>query len=423
MLRSSRWIANRCAPGHDNPANQLARTRLGLIEGWASVVINTLLTVVKGWLGLMTGSMALLADTAHTFADSLTSVVVIVGFRVGQRPGDAQHPFGHGRAEYIAGLVVATLLAVTSFEMGRVAVDRIIEPQQIDAPLWVMGVLAAALLVKLWLGLFSLDLGRLIASGALVADAWHHLSDVVATGLVVVAFFGPRWGLPWLDGAMGVCVSVMIAWAAWESMKSSTGPLLGETAPDEMYRDIARIARQTPGVTGVHDMLVHRYGALNLISLHVEISSEQTPMRMHHIGEHVERELDRRFHGHAMVHVDPVNVDHPQYTRARAAVDEAIRGEECCESFHDLRLVGGDDRFRIVFDISTRVGVAETELDACRQRVEAKVAASFPGIRVIASVEPGWLHDAPATQALSVAAAVAAEPPQAPPGRAGARGE
>jgi cation diffusion facilitator family transporter len=392
----SKWMASKVAPGFDDPANPDARARVGLLEGWVSVVTNSVLTVFKGWLGFLTGSVALLADAAHTFADSLTSVVVIVGFRMTRKPADREHPFGHGRVESVAGVVVAVLLGVTAFEMGRAGVERILEPQPVRAEWWVIAAVAATLLVKLWLGLFSRDLGRLIGSPALIADAWHHMSDVFATALVIVAFMGPRWGLVWIDGAMGVGVALMIAWAAIESMRGATGPLLGEPAPDDMYREIARRAREHDGVLGVHDILVHRYGGVSIVSLHVEVPHDESAMRLHELSQRIEEEIAKRFPGHAVVHVDPVNRGHPQYERVRGIVEEVIGGTAECASFHDLRLVGGRDRFKVVFDFTARQGLDEKAVQECRGDVVSRLADRLPGVEVVVTAEPPYLRDAPA---------------------------
>ncbi len=393
----SKWVAAKIAPGYEDPSNLDARARVGVMEGWVSVVTNTVLAAFKGWLGLLTGSVALLADALHSLSDTATSVVVIVGFRMSRRPADREHPFGHGRVESIAGVVIAVLLAVTAFEIGRAGVERIIKPRTVAADTLVIGAVAATLVVKLWLSKFSHELSHLIGSEAVHADMWHHLSDAFSTGLVIVALIGSRWGVPWLDGATGVGVALLIGWAAFEGVRGATGPLIGQPAPEEMYREIASLARSHEGVLGVHDILIHRYGGVNIVSLHVEVSHTESAARLHELSESIEGGIGSHFPGHAMVHVDPVNPEHPQYVRVRKAVEEALREEDACESFHDLRLVGGEERFKIVFDISTAPGTSAAGLEACRRRIASRVAHEFPEVEVIIiDVEPSYLHDAPA---------------------------
>jgi len=397
-MRISKWIARRVAPGYEGPANLEARTRIGLLEGWVSIVVNTALGALKGGLGLITGSLALLADALHTFADSGTSVVVIFGFRMARKPADQKHPFGHGRSESIAGLVIGVLLGVVAVEMGREGVRRILHPQALDAKAWVIAVVFATMVIKELLAQFSGDLGRVIDSDALMADAWHHRSDVLATGLVIVAFVGSRWGVLWVDGAMSIGVALLIGWAAFATMKGSLGPLLGERASEETYRTISEIARSVEGVRSVHDIVVHRYGLTHVISLHIEVPEDRTPLALHEVSETIEDEIARRFPGHAIVHVDPVDRSHEHYARIKGILDAAVSA--CSEghcSYHDLRIFGGPDRFKVVFDVQMRPGASEEDVAACTRRMTEHVEAEFPNATVHVNMEPPYVQPAPDT--------------------------
>jgi len=396
-MRISKWIAGRVAPGYERPEDLEARTRIGLFEGWASIAANTLLAALKAWLGLVTGSLALMADAVHSFSDSGTSAIVIFGFRMARKPPDEKHPFGHGRSESIAGLVIAVLLGVIAVEMGRAGVERILRPQAVEVATWVIPIVLATMLVKELLAQFSRDLGLLIGSDVLIADAWHHRSDVLSTGLVIVAFMGPRWGAPWLDGAMSVGVAALIGWAALATMRRSLGPLLGEHAPEETYRAINEMARSVRGVRSVHDILVHRYGHTHVISLHVEVPEDRTPLALHELSERIEDKIAGRFPGHAIVHVDPVDRSHEHYARIKGILDAAVSEREGHCSYHDLRIVGGPDRFKVVFDVQMRPGASEKDVAACTRRMTERVEAEFPNATVHVNIEPPYVHPAPET--------------------------
>jgi len=399
MQRIVRRLATRLAPGAEDPAAQGPRTRIGLLEGWTSAVVNTLLFGVKLALGLATGSLALLADAAHTMADSGTSLVVIIGFHMARSAPDKKHPFGHGRMESVAAVVIAALLGVIAAEMGREAFWRLLRPQEVRADWWVVAVIAATLVVKELLARFSFELGRLIDSQALIADAWHHRSDVLATGLVIAAFVGSRWGVNWLDGAMGLGVAALIALAAYATLRTAIDPLLGEPAPEWMYREIAAIARAESGVRDIHDILVHRYGQTNLISLHIEVSDSWSPLRLHRLSERIEERLAARFPGHAIVHVDPVNRDHPSYDRVKEIVGEVVGSNPASSSFHDLRLTGGPNRFRAVLDVTVRAGSSAADTERLKLEVASRVKAAFPEAEVVVNVEPPYFrasHDSDA---------------------------
>ena len=393
MMRVTKWIASRVVRDYDQPENQDARVKVGLLEGWVSVVMNTLLFVFKMALGYMTGSLALIADAVHTLADSVTSVVVIVGFKMSKSPADEKHPFGHGRMESVASLSIAVLLGVVAVEMFRAAMGRLIHPVPVEAPVWVIGVVAVMMAIKEVLSQFSFDLGKIIKSDTLMADGWHHRSDVFATGLVVVAFLGAYWNAMWLDGVMSIGVAIIIAWAAYAIISQSIDPLLGQPAPEQMYKEIREIALATPGVRGVHDILVHRYGLMNIISLHIEVSDDETAHHLHTMSEQIEEKLSVLFPGHAIVHVDPVNRDHPNYAEVQKIITDAVTEVDGIDRFHDLRLLGSGKRFKIVFDISTKPNTKkEAELELEKKIVE-RVKEKFPQASVTMKIEPPYFRD------------------------------
>jgi len=392
MMRFSRWIASRVVSEIDDIEDPQVRARVGLLEGWASVGLNVGLFIVKMALGLMAGSVSVVADAVHTLSDSLTSLIVIFGFRMSAKPPDEKHPFGHGRIESIAAVVVSVLLGVVAFEMLIVSIKRIVSPRAMEASLWVILALVGTMIVKAVLARFSEDLGEMIDSDMLHADAWHHKSDVFSTLLVLIALIGGRWQITWLDGAMGIGVAAFIGWAAVMTMRRAVGPLVGVKAPQKMYREIMRLARAHPQVEGVHDILVHRYGSTNIISVHIEVSHTISPMELHEIGEEIEEKISRRYAGHAIVHVDPLNYEHEHYETVQGIVEDAIRKNESIASFHDLRLMGSDERLKVVFDVVPAHHAGEAEIDVFRLSFENSMQESFPGAHVSINVEPTYLR-------------------------------
>ncbi|MGD1000681.1 MAG: cation diffusion facilitator family transporter [Candidatus Brocadiia bacterium] len=397
MMRVSRWILSGFAPTGEPMESPAVRMRAGLLEGWSSVVLNAALAVFKGILGLMTGSVSLLADAVHTLSDSLTSVVVIFGFRMSDRPADERHPFGHGRMEGLAAVVIGVLLAVAAVEMTQYAVERLIEknPTPVHAETWVIASLIGTVALKEFQARFSMDLGKLIKSQALVADGLHHRSDVLATGLVIVALIAARWKITLIDGVAGIGVAVLIGWCAYETLAGAMSPLLGERAPEDMYEEIERIARAVPGVLGVHDVLVNRYGGMDIISLHIEVSATENVMHLHDMSEEIETKVRRAFPGHAIVHVDPLNTAHEHYDEVHRIVTEAVAAEKKIVSFHDLRLVGGRNRFKVVFDIAPAPGAKDIPFESFRDEVAGRIRAKFPRATVAIDLEPPYFHNDP----------------------------
>jgi len=355
-----------------------------------SIALNVVLFALKLVLGLLTSSVALIADGAHSLSDSLTSVVVIVGARVARRPPDARHPFGHGRAEAIATLAIAVLLAAAGLEFGKASVARILEPEPVQAPAWVMVLVVGTMIVKEWLTRFALSLAKLSGSKAVEADAWHHRSDVLSTALVAVGMLGSAWGLPWLDGVMGLGVSVVLLKVGYDIVGSAVDSLLGEAPSKQEVAAVRRTAAAVAGVQGVHDVVIHRYGERRFVSLHVETSDALSAAETHEIAEQVEYAVAPDGHGSVAVHVDPINKDHPAYARLHQVVAAAVEAEQAAQSFHDLRIVGGPQRFNAVFDVC--LGSSEQADAGLSERLRAAVRAEFPEAGVVIEIDPPYSY-------------------------------
>ncbi len=350
------------------------RKRIGLLEGWASVVVNVAVFVVKLVPGILIGSISLIADAVHSLADVVTSGVVIWSFTASARPPDREHPFGHGRVEHLASLVIALLLLVASFEFVVVSVRSMLSPRVLHLSPWVLVMLGATILLKEWLARFALTLGRRIASPALVADAWHHRSDVLATGVVFVALAGERFGVHRLDGVAGLIVAGFIARTAYKLIRESVDPLIGGSPDSELVRTIREIALSVPGVEGIHDLMVHSYGHLLVISLHAEVPARLTLGEAHDVLEEIERRLADRLGAVAVVHVDPVDRTHPLYPEMEAVLQRAVEEIDGLEEFHDLRIVCGPDSCGLVVEVVVEGQDPET----VAAQVEHRIREAFP---------------------------------------------
>lgn len=387
----SRHIISKLAPEGADVQDRETRARVGLFAGWASVCVNVALFLVKVALAVLTGSVSLVADAVHTLSDSMTSLVLIIGFRVSRKPADARHPYGHGRMENIAALVIGVILAVVAVEMAHRGCWRLMKPQPLKAKFWLLAVLGVSMGIKELLARFTVDLAAFINSGALQADAVHHRSDAVSTGLVIVAFIGARYDALWLDGVVALGVAVLIGWAAVKTLLQAVSPLLGEQPSDAMMRQIEQIALAFPLVEGVHEIMVHRYGPTHVISLHVETPAGD-PIHMHEMIEALESKINCRFPGHAIVHVDPINLDHPHYAEVQGIVTEFLDGEGSVASFHDLRLIGGGDRFKAVFDIVPTRQICEDTAAELQERIRGRLRERFSGADVVIHVESPYFE-------------------------------
>lgn len=365
------------------------RRAVGLRAGWVSIVVNLVVGAVKLVAGLAIGSISLMADAVHSFSDMLTSGVVIWGFSAAARPSDRQHPFGHGRIESIAALVIAVLLLVAAFEFALASVRRLLAPQPVTASWVLLGVLVSTVLAKEWLARFALRLGRAIDSTALRADAWHHRSDVLSTVAVLVALVGARFGVAWLDGAAGLAVGAALAWTGVELIKESADPLIGAAPPGELVKKIREVALAVEGVDAVHDLIVHRYGGLLITSLHIEVAAGLDAMACHELAERVEEAVMAQCGGWAVVHVDPVDRAHPLYSEIEGFLAARLGGEAAAPSFHDLRIVGRETPCYVIFDLKA----APEDSSRLQEELARELKAQFPQVaKVLVNLEPRWVY-------------------------------
>jgi len=372
-----------------DPADPEVRKRYGLLEGWTSVLANLTVFVVKLVPGLFIGSVSLVADAVHSLGDLATSGVVIWSFRAAAKPPDHEHPFGHGRMESAASLIVAVLLMVGAVKLGRVAVESLLQPRPVTASTVLLIVLGATLVLKEWLARLSSRLGARIASTALEADAWHHRSDALATAVVIAALAGERLGWHGLDAVAGVVVAVVIAATGIGLVRRSLDPLIGEAPTRELQGRIRELAVGVPEVDAVHDVMVHSYGTLLVISLHVEVPVELDAVRAHEVAERVERLVAERLRAVVVVHVDPVDRHHPLYApleKLLSGLTEQIAG---AVEFHDLRLVGGRTGCNVVFDLAVE-GADPQQVSGDLRRA---ILQRFPEINaVVIEIEPTLVY-------------------------------
>ena len=283
----------------------MERAREGALVGWVSILLNIVLFGLKMWAGMITGSVAMIADAWHTLADSLSSVIVLVGFRLGARPADREHPFGHGRAELIAAVMIGTLLVLVGLGFGREAIVRLLDHEPASFSTFAIVVFSVSAVLKEGLARWSVNVGRRIDAPALVADAWHHRSDAIASAVIVAgALLGSRFW--WVDGLLGLVVAAMILHAAWDIIKDAAERLMG-SAPDPQFeaRLLEVIAAVAPEGAEPHHLHLHSYGGHRELTLHLYLDAAMPVREAHAVSERVEAALLAELGVEATVHVDP----------------------------------------------------------------------------------------------------------------------
>lgn len=281
------------------------RYRVGFIESWVSIAGNLILTLLKIIFGLLTNSIALIADAAHSASDIFSSLVVLIGFSLARRKPDPEHPHGHGRTEYLAGLLVGIMLIGAGAAFSYSSYIRLMEGIFATPSLAAIVAVVIAILTKEFLYHFSAELGMLINSEALTGDAWHHRSDSLSSALVLVALVGGYFGLPILDAYFGFAIALFIAYAGLKIVRNSCSRLLGTTIPEDLQERVVRCAREVDGVVDVHDLEAHDYGSWKVVTLHIGVNGRLSLDDAHRIAHKVEDHIYECCHCNAVVHLDP----------------------------------------------------------------------------------------------------------------------
>ncbi len=299
------WLAKKITENRDlrNPGE---RSRIGRIGSWVGLTGNIMLTLLKLIFGLLTNSLALIADAVHSASDIFSSLIVLIGFLMAGKKADSEHPHGHGRTEYLAGLVIGLILIGAGGAFIYSAYNRL-AGEVISSPS-IAAIIAVifAIILKEFMYYFSVRLGRLIDSDTLEGDAWHHRSDSLSSGLVLVALFGSYFGLYALDAYLGIFIALYIAYTGLKILRNSSSRLLGKAPAHELHEEVINCAREVEGVVDAHRLEMHDYGSWKVITIHVEVNGYLSLDEAHIIAQQVEDHICNRFHCKTIVHLDPV---------------------------------------------------------------------------------------------------------------------
>lgn len=385
MKKFTNWIVKKTIKAKSNIDK---KKKIGFLAGWLSIIVNFILAIVKVIFGIFTGSIALIADAVHTISDVLTSIIVIVGFKISTKPADREHPFGHGRMESIATLIISIILFTVSVEFFQLGIKKIIKPTYIIANWFIISIIFVTVILKELLAKITKHLGTLINSKSIEADSWHHRSDAISSLFVIIGFIGSIYGIKWLDGIATLLVSLFIAWVAFGLSKETVNKLLGEAPSKELLEEIINIAKSHENVDGVHDIIVHSYGDNMLVSLHIEVEDKYSAMKVHDISEDVESLLEKKFSStKAIVHADPINTDHKDYKKIKDFIDKEMENDHSFLSYHDLRIIGSEKRSNILFDIEYDKDLSEKEMIQLRKTLIKKLWETFK-MGAIIKIEP-----------------------------------
>ena len=373
---------------HEKCQDPAVRQSYGRLAGIVGVVCNLLLFAGKVTVGTLFGSIAITADAVNNLSDASSSVVSLVGFKLAAKAPDAEHPYGHARYEYVAGLAVSTMIMAIGLSLLKDSALKVLHPEPVGFSLLTVGVLCASIAVKLWLGLFNRKLGERIDSKVMKAVFTDAMGDVVTTGATILSlvFFGAT-GIN-IDGFVGAGVALVVMWAGVGIARDTLEPLIGEAIDPEEYEKIKSFVESYDGIEGTHDLIVHNYGpGRSMASIHAEVPNNVDIERSHEIIDRIERDAGKNLGIFLVIHMDPIETRDESVLRIRQKTEEILGKLDPACSLHDFRVVPGEGQTNLIFDMVIPIEYDEKMRKELPQRLAEQVKEIDPRYQCVITVD------------------------------------
>jgi cation diffusion facilitator family transporter len=358
----------------ENVKDPAVRIRYGYLGSVTGIVLNVLLFAGKLAAGIISGAISVTADAFNNLSDAGSSIMSLVGFKMAAQPADEEHPFGHGRMEYVSGLVISFLIMLMGFELAQSSIEKIFRPQEMSFSWLTLTVLIVSVAVKLWMGLFNRSLGKRINSTSMKAAAADSISDCISTSAVIAALLVLYFFDVNIDSYIGLAVALFIFYNGINTFRDSLTPLLGTKPDKEFVLEITGRVESYEGIVGTHDMIVHDYGVGNLIiSMHAEVPMEMDFNSAHELIDKIEDDLKKQYKCLVTIHMDPVAVNDEKAMAVKAQVAEIVKSIDSRMTIHDFRMTDGKDRDNLIFDVVVPFGLKMSDASV-REAISEKVS-------------------------------------------------
>ena len=369
-----RFLARLFIKNADDPKDPAVRAAYGILCGAVGIFLNVLLFAGKFFAGTLSGSIAITADAFNNLSDAGSSVITLLGFRLGGQKPDPEHPFGHGRFEYISSLIVSFIILIVGFELLKTSADKVIHPDEMAFSIPLMCILAASVLVKLWMYSYYNYIAKTISSSVMKATARDSLNDVVSTSAVIAAtILGQFLPFP-TDGIIGVAVALFIMYGGFSMAKETIDLLLGTTPSPELVKQIESIAMTGKDIVGVHDLIVHDYGPGRVFaSLHAEVPDDGNIIALHETIDMLERKILSETGVRTVIHMDPVSVNNERVNELRNMVKRIVAETDPEYGIHDFRITDGENNINLIFDLVIKNIASEDERQAVADKIAEKI--------------------------------------------------
>lgn len=388
------FLVHRFVKDYERTEESRVRTAYGVLGSVVGIFCNMLLFAGKLTVGLLLHSISVLADAFNNLSDAASSVIGFVGVKMASKPADEDHPFGHGRIEYIAALIVSFLVIEVGFSFLKSAIGKIRDPEDISFQVISLAVLLGSIAVKLWMAYFNRTLGKRINSKVMLATATDALGDVVTTSATIVSILIFRFTGLNIDGYVGLAVALVVMWAGINIAKDTLEPLIGEAVSPDVYQKITEFVEKYEGIEGVHDLIVHNYGPTrSLASIHAEVPNDVDVETSHEIIDRIERDAARELGVFLVIHMDPVETRNEYVAETKKKVECVICGLDERLSIHDFRMVYGQEQINLIFDVVVPLdcmGQKQADLQKC---IQEEVQKLDPRYQCVMTIDRGYVAD------------------------------
>lgn len=367
------------------------RRKYGILGSTVGIFLNILLFGFKYFAGIVSSSVAVTADAFNNLSDAGSSIITLVGFKFTGLSPDNEHPFGHGRIEYISGLIVSMAIILMGFELFATSVGKIINPEDVDTSTVAFVILFISVIVKIYMAFYNVSIGKKINSAAMKATAIDSLSDSVATSVVFISMLIMKFTGYNIDGYAGAAVAVFILFAGYGAAKDTISPLLGMKPSKETVDTINEIIMSHDGILGIHDLIVHDYGpGRMMISLHAEVPGDKNIYEIHNLIDHIENDLNDKFNCECVIHMDPVDVNDRRTQEMKNKVEEVVKSINADLSIHDLRIIPCKNYNNLVFDMIVPPKYHNEDI-LIKEQVCKQIEEQYPEYQAVIKIDKSYI--------------------------------
>ncbi len=375
----------------ENTSSPKVRAAYGMLSGCVGIVCNCILFVFKFIAGIITGAVSVSADAFNNLSDAGSSIVTFIGFKMAGKPADNDHPFGHGRIEYISGLIVAMAIMVMGVELFKQSLDRVIHPVETEFKIITVVILAGSILMKMWMAVFNRSLGKKLDSAAMKATSTDSLSDCVSTSVVLVSLFISYFSGFNIDGYAGMIVAVFVFLAGIEAANDTLQPLLGQPAEKEFVERIEAIVTEDEMIIGVHDLIIHNYGPGRIFaSMHAEVPYNVDMLEAHDVIDLAEQRVKDEMGCEISIHMDPVVTDDEEINELKVMTTEVVKAIDAELKIHDFRVTKGPYIINLIFDVLAPYKFALTD-EELKKRIADDISAKNSKCRTVINVDKDFV--------------------------------